>query len=49
MEYQENPQTSVSLPLSAQEAALLQGFRQLDEQAQQDVLRLVRALLGLPA
>lgn len=49
MEHQENPQTSVSLPLSAQEAALLQGFRQLDEQAQQDVLRVVRALLGLPA
>ena len=40
MEYQENPQTSVSLPLSAQEAALLQGFRQLDEQAQQDVVDL---------
>jgi hypothetical protein len=49
MEYQENPQTSSPLALSAQEIALLEGFRRLDEQAKQDVLRLVRALLGLPA
>lgn len=49
MEYQEHSQTPQYLPLSAQEVALLEGFRQLDEQAQQDVLRVVRALQGLPA
>lgn len=49
MEYQEHSQTSQSSTLSAREVALLEGFRQLDEQAQQDVLRVVRALQGLPA
>ncbi|WOD12773.1 hypothetical protein RPW65_08000 [Pseudomonas sp. NyZ704] len=49
MEYQQSQQTSLTLPLSRQELALLEGFRRLDEQAKQDLLRLVRALLGLPA
>lgn len=49
MEYQENPQKPLPLPLSAREIALLDGFRRLNEQAQKDVQRVVNALLGLPA